>query len=550
MSCHACHAPAPVLREALGPAAVLSPQAVEMPSADELFPPDGLAGSGLSQDPLLPLLEGAEGLTTRIDALRTCDARAFPNAIADVKFWLTTDPATVPDEAAAIQAEISRALLARRFPARDARARAELLCPTPASAAAAIELWPTAAELKTGITTETWSYLAPVVLPRNKLVQLFGPPKCGKSFLLACMAAAITRGGPFLDGTCAEGSVAILTEDVEGMLRVVDQAGADLTRIWVRSIFAQPWPDARAVIEATSAIAVVIDSFEKLAFAAGLSGTGAHWDPARVGPLMSELAQIALTRGVAMTHHTPRATSERSRDSGAIDAGPDLLLGLTAGKSITEKILKVWGGRHGVARLNDELTITQVSGRFHEASTKPIAKKAPAELEPIRTTLLRYLSARQPEECPSKNAIRNALDLSSRRYTELRGELELMTSSGLLETATPDPHRRPHLSRNPLGYRLTASGHALRDSLGQSRDDTDTVTGQSLLISPTDCPPVTIPPIRDRYPGQSKLSTSVHPHLGLVPPESGTVTPCPRCKASVAANADACPECGFTPGGG
>ncbi len=564
MSCHACHAPAPILREALGPAAVLSQQAVEMPSADELFPPDGLAGSGLSQDPLLPPLEGAEGLTTRIDALRTCDARAFPNAIAEVKFWLTTDPAAVPDEAAAIQAEIARALMARRFPARDARARAELLCPTPASVGAETEVWPTASEeaaASAAAIADTWSYIAPMVLPRHKLTQLFGPPKCGKSFLLACMAAAITRGDPFLDGPCERGSVVVLSEDTAGMRIVMRQARADLSQIWIRSIFAQPWAEARAVIEATSASAVVIDSFEKLATAAGLSGHGAHWDPAQVGPLMSDLAALATTHSVVFTHHTPRATMDRSRDSGALDAGPDLLVGLTAGSTMSEKILKVHGGRTGAARLGEQLTVRQTDGVFTVAAEGEIAAADQERVreQAIATTVLRYLSRIAPDACPAKVTIRKALGLSARRYRDLVAELERLIADGLVETATPQPNRPDHRSRNPRGYRITIFG---RDSLEQS----GTVTSeQSPEQSPeqsgtvaktdrarTDCSPIG-EQSKERSPGtvttdQPTLVADPDPaDSGTVAAGTVTAVDCPRCGAKVEASAAACPFCGFDP---
>jgi hypothetical protein len=160
------------------------------------------------------------------------------------------------------------------------------------------------------------------------LTLLSALPKAGKSTLLSALTSAVSRGRPFLEGLCPAGDVLWWSSDMESHFRVVSRLAdfdADLAR--VKIVLTRPRDFAAflaLVREHRPALAIV----DTLAPAAGVVHAGApdEW----LAPL-TDLRDTCRTTeaAVLLSHHSPRSAPNRARDSNAIEAACDVVIGMS-----------------------------------------------------------------------------------------------------------------------------------------------------------------------------------------------------------------------------
>ena len=170
-------------------------------------------------------------------------------------------------------------------------------------------------------------------LPRGKLVVLEGDPGVGKSALTIDLAARVSTGAPFPDGSRCEASDVLLVSYEDAVADTIQprlqSAGADLQRVRVvdgvrkgETVDVLTIPDdvprLREEIEATGAVIVFIDPLN-----AGLAATvDAHKD-APVRRALAALANLAESTGVTMVvvRHYPKVTGRSAILAGAGSVG-------------------------------------------------------------------------------------------------------------------------------------------------------------------------------------------------------------------------------------
>jgi len=173
--------------------------------------------------------------------------------------------------------------------------------------------------------------VAPRLFYRDRVTLVAGREKLsGKSTLLTAAAAAVTRGGAFLDGRCAEGAVLWVTADQEHAGEITQRAvrfGADPERfyvLWPR----QPFADVVAALDGLQPFpaCVVIDTLASFARTLVRDPfSSAQW-PDVLMPLI-RLARDGHV-AVAIAHHAGKSEGAGYRDSTAIGALVDLILEL------------------------------------------------------------------------------------------------------------------------------------------------------------------------------------------------------------------------------
>jgi hypothetical protein len=162
------------------------------------------------------------------------------------------------------------------------------------------------------VPAEPVRWLWPGRIPLGKLTVLDGDPGVGKSTLMLTIAAKVTTGSPFPDGTCPEPADVILLsaeDEIADTIRPrLAAAGADLTRAWVlpdvREEGEPPRPPElprdldrlEAMTKDRAAALVVIDPL--MAFLAGQVDAHRDQDVRRV--LASMAAMAARTRAAVV----------------------------------------------------------------------------------------------------------------------------------------------------------------------------------------------------------------------------------------------------------
>jgi putative DNA primase/helicase len=171
-------------------------------------------------------------------------------------------------------------------------------------------------------------------IPRGKLCVLAGDPGLGKSYLTLKMAAVISTGGQWPDGSRAMPAEVLIVsaeDDAADTIRPrLDRLGADVTRItMIDGVLIDGAEHARpfslkmhvdllreAIVETAAAI-VIIDPLN-----AFLGGIDSH-KAAEVRGVLSPLAHVAATTHAAIlaVHHLNKASSANAlyRASGSLD---------------------------------------------------------------------------------------------------------------------------------------------------------------------------------------------------------------------------------------
>jgi len=176
------------------------------------------------------------------------------------------------------------------------------------------------------IKTEKICWLWPGRIPRGKITLAAGDPGLGKSLLTVDIAARVSTGAPFPDGSpCKQGSVIFLSaeDDPADTIRPrLDAAGADVSRIHLLDAVRNFTADGKSTesgfnlerdigalddaLNQTTARAVIIDPIS-----AYLGGTDSHSN-ADVRGLLSPLASLATKHKVAVV-----AVTHLRKSSGA-----------------------------------------------------------------------------------------------------------------------------------------------------------------------------------------------------------------------------------------
>jgi hypothetical protein len=183
------------------------------------------------------------------------------------------------------------------------------------------------------VDREPVRWLWPGRIPLGKVTVLDGDPGTGKSTLTLTIAAKVTTGSPFPDGSRPERADAILLsaeDDIGDTIRPrLEAAGADLTRCWVLPDV-QPEPDRpprppelpadldalEGMVKDKAAALVVIDPI-----AAFLSGTVDMHRDQDVRRALAPLAYMAARTGTAVVivrHMNKGQGSALYRGSGSI----------------------------------------------------------------------------------------------------------------------------------------------------------------------------------------------------------------------------------------
>jgi putative DNA primase/helicase len=182
------------------------------------------------------------------------------------------------------------------------------------------------------VDREQVRWLWPGRIPRGKLVTLDGDPGVGKSSLTLTIAAKVTTGSPFPDGSRPErGDVILLSaeDDIGDTIRPrLEAAGADLTRCWVlpdvhpESEPPRP-PELPAdlflledLVKSKGAVLVVVDPL--MAFLAGQVDSHRDQDVRRVLASMAYMAARTGAAVVIVRHMRKGAGSALDKGSGSI----------------------------------------------------------------------------------------------------------------------------------------------------------------------------------------------------------------------------------------
>ena len=162
------------------------------------------------------------------------------------------------------------------------------------------------------------------------LTLLSALPKAGKSTLLAALAAAVTRGRPFQDGRCSAGDVLWWSSDAEGLYRLVSRLqdfDADLDHMLLMVTRPRDFAAFLATIREHRPALAIVDTL-----AAAVAGEVTH-----AGAPDEWLVPLNLLRdtardtdaAVVLSHHSPRSAPNRARDSNAIEAACDVVIGMS-----------------------------------------------------------------------------------------------------------------------------------------------------------------------------------------------------------------------------
>lgn len=154
--------------------------------------------------------------------------------------------------------------------------------------------------------------------------------KAGKSTLIGYIAAAVSRGGAFLDERCAEGTVLLFgfEEFIGDPARRLRHFGADPKKLYiVDKLLSQKLEDRlaemRAHVDAVKPALVVIDTL----IAYSLPVVTDLNNAAQVGPVVQGITNMTHETGVAtiLAHHAQKNGDGGYRDSTAIGGGVDVV---------------------------------------------------------------------------------------------------------------------------------------------------------------------------------------------------------------------------------
>jgi hypothetical protein len=180
--------------------------------------------------------------------------------------------------------------------------------------------------------------------------------KAGKSTLAGYVAAAVSKGGMFLNEPCQRGVVLIvgLEEFIGDTARRLREFDADATRVHLVSRFAgaaELHPEELAAhVAAVDPVLVIIDSLS--AYSRGLVTDDNN--ASEMQGVVQPMTDVAHQSGCALwlIHHATKATG-RSRGSTAITAGVDMVCEFDIPKEETDPTLRRMRsvGRFPVPRL-------------------------------------------------------------------------------------------------------------------------------------------------------------------------------------------------------
>lgn len=184
------------------------------------------------------------------------------------------------------------------------------------------------------------------VIPRlaysGRSSMLYAREKVGKSELARGGAAAVSMGSRFLGEDTDPGVVlwVALEEHIGDAARGLAEFGCDQEAVLILDRVTDPIADLYSAIERTQPVLVVIDTLAAFVVALGLEpGSSKDWAPVVLG-----LTRIAHDTGTALLviHHGTKGGSDY-RDSTAIGASVDLILGMTEGDEPSTRKVKSKG---------------------------------------------------------------------------------------------------------------------------------------------------------------------------------------------------------------
>lgn len=171
---------------------------------------------------------------------------------------------------------------------------------------------------------------------------LWAREKMGKSTLGRSAAAAVSTGSRHLGEDTERGPVlyVALEEHIGDVARGLAEFECDQAEVFVLDRVNDPIADLHSAIEQTQPVLVVIDTLAAFVVALGLkSGASEDWAPVVLG-----LTRLAHDTGTALLilHHGTKGGNDY-RDSTAIGASVDLILGMTEGDEPNTRKIKSKG---------------------------------------------------------------------------------------------------------------------------------------------------------------------------------------------------------------
>lgn len=179
-----------------------------------------------------------------------------------------------------------------------------------------------------------WSAPPEPVVPRfvwrGRSSLLWAREKIGKSTAARGIVGAVSTGRRFLGEETTRGPVlwVALEEHFGDTARLLGEFGCDPATVFILRKISEPLQDLQAAIHHTKPAVVVIDTLAAFVRALALeSGSSKDWTPVVLG--LTEMAHET-GAGFLLLHHAQKAGTDY-RDSTAIGASVDLILGMTPG---------------------------------------------------------------------------------------------------------------------------------------------------------------------------------------------------------------------------
>ena len=179
-----------------------------------------------------------------------------------------------------------------------------------------------------------WSAPPEPVVPRfvwgGRSSLLWAREKMGKSTAARGIVGAVSTGRRFLGEDTKRGPVlwVALEEHFGDTARLLGEFGCDPETVFILRKVQDPLQDLQAAIHHTNPVVVVIDTLAAFVGTLGLeSGSAAAWTPVVLG--LSDMAHET-GAGFLILHHGTK-NGKGYRDSSAIGAGVDMILGMTPG---------------------------------------------------------------------------------------------------------------------------------------------------------------------------------------------------------------------------